>query len=280
MNYTNERRNGELRKAICHALIILPAVALGALAMIHGGVSPALWGQQLAAWAIFALLIWPLQRACRRIPAQAWCVLLVIPLAAALLGEGAGGARRWIDLGVFNVHAAQLVLPALLVALCRVKCPYPVLLGAAVILCVQPSAAQLAAFSAAAIPIIFQSEKKLWSWCCLLILGVLTAVSARMPVMLEPVSYCEGILGMLGDMSWLLLAAGWAALALVPAGFLVCFLRSRRMTALCLSVYYATTLLLVLTGECPVLFMGFGLSPIAGYDLALLCDAATACGKN
>ena len=38
MNHNNEQRNRGLRKGIYHALLILPAIVLGAWAMIHGGV--------------------------------------------------------------------------------------------------------------------------------------------------------------------------------------------------------------------------------------------------
>ena len=91
-----------------------------------------------------------------------------------------------------------------------------------------------------------------------------------MPTALEPVAYCEGILGMLRKISPLLVIAGGIALALVSGYFVYRFFRTRSAVLLCLAIYYAAAILFSLTGEYPVVFMGFGFSPIAGYWLALL----------
>ena len=74
------------------ALVILPAILLGVLAMIAGKEPPVLWGQQLAAWLILAFLAWLLRRFAVRIPAYVWDVLLLLLLAASLLGQEIGRA--------------------------------------------------------------------------------------------------------------------------------------------------------------------------------------------
>lgn len=258
-----------MRGITAHALVVLPAVVLGVLAMIHGGVSSVLWGQQLAAWAVFALAAIPLRKAAGRLSPAAWCALLLLPLVAALFGEAAGGARRWVNLGVFHVNAAKLALPALLAMLCRMKRPWPALLAAAAFLCVQPHFAQLTALCAAALPVLWKWEGKgIWKLGGLAALGILMIVCAHKPVELEPVAYCEGILAMLGEISPLLGAAGWAALLAVPAYFAYRFVCEREMMLLSLAVYYGVSLLFGFTGEYTVMFMGFGLSSIAGYWLA------------
>lgn len=252
--------------------LIFPAVALGVLAMIHGGVPPVLWGQQIAAFFVFALLANGLRHAGRRAPAAAWTALLLLVLALSLLGEEAGGARRWLDLGIFHVHAAMLTLPALIAALCVTACPHPVLLGAAVVLSIQPDLAQLTAFSAAAVVIIVRCRRtRLWCMGSLLMLAGLVFWCVGKPVALEPVPYCEGILAMLGDVSPLLKTAGIISLAAIPAGFVIGFLKEKQLALLSLSVYYAVLMLFVLSGNEPTPFMGFGLSPIAGYFLIFLC---------
>ena len=103
------------------ALVLLPSVALGVAAMIAGNVPAVLWGQQAAAWAAFALLAWPLRQAARRLPSAALLVVLLIPLAATLFGKEADGARRWLDLGIFHINAAMLVLPAVITVSRRAK---------------------------------------------------------------------------------------------------------------------------------------------------------------
>jgi len=256
-------------------LIILPAVILGVLTMSANGVPPALWGQHAAAWAVFAMLIWPMRRIAGRISASVWSVILLIPLIAALCGQEVGGARRWVNLIVFHVHTAGLVLPALIVVLCRAEYPWPVLLAGAAVLSIQPDLAQMAAFCAAALPVLRQRrEKRAWTLGSMAALGALLMYCIRMPVSIEPVSYCEGILVMLGTISPLLQAAGFAALAVIPLCWLYFFGRRRETRLLSLAVYYTVVLLFGLSGKYPVPFMGFGLSPIAGYALACACSAA------
>lgn len=263
------------RRLLGAAVLILPAVALGVIAMIVGGVSPMLWGQQIAAWALFALLAGLLRRVGVRIPETVGCVVLLAVLALSLMGESVGGARRWLDLGLFQVNAAMLVLPALLVLAMRLKYPHAVVLGAAVVLSVQPDLLQLTAFAAAAIPLLWVREKKpLWRGACVALLLALMVRCMYMPVTLEPVAYCEGILAMLGDISWLLMAAGVAALAVIPAMCAYGFSRSPKTHLLSLAIYYAVSMLFVLSGEYPAPFMGFGLSPIVGYWLAYVCGGA------
>jgi len=261
------------------ALIILPSVALGVLAMIVGGVSPALWGQQAAAWLVLGLLAFALRRAAARIPDAVWSAALLLFLALSLLGQEVGGARRWVNLIVFHAHAAMLVLPALLVVLGRANMPYPALLASAAVLCVQPDMTQLAAFSAAALPVLWRRRGNLRFACAAALAGMIILCLQR-PVQIEPVPYCEGILTMLRERSALLAAAGVIALWAVPARWAFGFLAQRRTYMLSLAVYYAVWMLLSASGHCPVPLMGFGLSPIAGYYLAHFAAAPQEYGEK
>ena len=157
------RKHMKWEMAAKYSMLLLPALALGVVAMIYGGVSPMMWGQQIAAWIAFPLLAVLLKRAAGRFSAAAWSVLLVGLLVLTFLSEEAGGAKRWLDLGVFQVRAAMLVLPALLVVLCRMEHPHAAWIAAAAVLCFQPDLSQLAAFGAAVLPVLWMREKKpLW----------------------------------------------------------------------------------------------------------------------
>lgn len=270
MHRADEQIITERHQVLSYALVILPAVSLGVLAMLCASVSPMLWGQQAAAWMIFALLAWPLRRAIPKVSASLLSGMLLILLAASLLGEEVDGARRWLDLGIFNINTAMLVLPALLVTLYSTKCPYPFLLGTAVVICVQPDLSQLMAFSVAVLPLLWQRRnERLWTAACVLSLAAFAIRCLLVPVSVAPVECCEGILTMLGEVSPLLLFAGVIALAVIPVWFAYRFFRRGGLYLLSLAAYYAITLLFILSGEYPVPFMGFGLSPIAGYFLAL-----------
>ena len=60
------------------------------------------------------------------------------------------------------------------------------------------------------------------------------------------------------------------ALAAVPAFWGWRFFRERKVWMLSLAVYQAVMILFGLSGQYPIPFMGFGLSPIVGYGLAQL----------
>ena len=214
MHRADEQIITERHQFLGYALVILPAVSLGVLAMLCASVSPMLWGQQAAAWMIFALLAWPLRRAIPKVSAS--------------------------------------------------------LLSTAVVICVQPDLSQLVAFSVAVLPLLWQRRnERLWTAACVLSLAAFAIRCLLVPVSVAPVECCEGILTMLGEVSPLLLFAGVIALAVIPVWFAYRFFRRGGLHLLSLAVYYAISLLFVLPGEYPVPFMGFGLSSIAGYFLAL-----------
>ena len=253
------------------AFIPLPAILLGVLAMVRHQVSPVLWGQQVAAAVLFTMILWVSHAAVLRVPRAAWAAALVLPLFAVFAFPAAGGARRWIDLGLLNVNAAMLTLPALLMVLSGMERPLPALLLAAAALCLQPDLSQLTALTFGALPILFHPRRKplLSSVVLALLLGLCFLCAAR-PVSLEPLDYCEGVLDLLDGVSPALYAAGALSLILIPLFFLFYFVCQGSAALLSLAAYYAAAILLGVTGVYPTPFMGFGLSPIAGYFLALL----------
>lgn len=268
--YRTECEN-KLWNAVLHdALIILPAVVLGMVAMIVGGISPVLWGQQIIAFAVFALL-GLLRRAVRRVPSIVWISVLLAGLASTLFFPAIGGAKRWLDLGPLNINAAMLVIPALLLLIGNMKRPHLFVILVAAVLCLQPDLSQLAAFSLGILPILWKMRKNVY-WtivsAALLVFFAIRCINA--PVELELVAYCEGILRVVGEISPLLMIVGGIALALIPGYFIYRSFKTKSTVMLGLAIYYAVAILFSITGEYPVPFMGFGLSPIAGYWLATL----------
>ena len=255
------------RASAFDAVIIFPAVVLGLIAMAAEGVSAALWLQQAAAFVIFTML-GLISRSVQRKHILIWVSVCAAALSATLFFPAVGGAKRWLDLGIFNVNAGMLLLPSLLVMISGLKCMYPALIFIAAVLCVQPDFSQLTAFSLGVLPVLWLRRNHVgWLMASLIFLGACLIRCAGIPVELEPAAYCEGILAMLHNLSPLMRVSGWLALALIPVCFLVRFFRRREAGELCLAIYYAVVILFSVTGEYPVPFMGFGLSPIAGYWL-------------
>ena len=262
-------RHSEKEAITKTALVILPAVLLGVFAMIAGHEPPVRWGLQIAAWLLFALAAWLLRRFAVRVPAYIWGILFLILQAATLFGHGADGVRRWLDLGMISINASMLVLPALLVVLCRMKTPYPFMICTAAVMCFQPDLSQLAAFCAGALPLVWRrGAKRIWQAGTTLCFCILAGICLFIPADIPPAPYSEGILTMLGNISAIWMAAGWAALLIIPLFFGYGYCKKKSLPLLCLAFYYLVTILFVLNGSYPVPFMGFGLSPIAGYWLA------------
>ena len=265
----NKMKKARGSHCVVYALVIFPSVALGIFAMLCSGLPVTLWGQQAAAYVVFPLTAVLLSRFSQKLPSAVWVGILLMLLAASLFGVEAGGARRWLDLGLLSVNAAMLVLPALLVLLSGMACPYPALICAAAVLSLQPEFSQMTALFAAALPLFWRTRRNLrWSIPTLLVLAGLMIRCACAPVSLESVAHSDGMLSLLGSMSPVLLAAGCLSLVLIPAFFAYRFAKTGNTHMLSLALYAAA--LLAFVGKYPVPFMGFGLSPIAGYWLAYL----------
>lgn len=253
------------------ALAILPAVTLGILGMILTGISPVLWGQQAAAFLLCVLCVGPMRRAAPKVSLSILAPATMMVLASSLLGADVGGAKRWIDLGIFNVNAAFLILPMLLVLLSSMHGAALWGLCIAGILCIQPDVSQLSAFTAASLPLLWRNGKKCrWLLPYAAIQIVLLAICLHIPTAIDPLPHCEGVLIMLGELSPFLLLAGALSLVMIPMIWGYHFLKVRGRWILCLTIYYTVTILFGLTGEYPMPFMGFGLSPIVGYWFAAL----------
>ena len=257
--------------AVIDAMVIWPAALLGIVAMINAGNSVMIWGQQVAG-VIVAVLLCCFRRHIRNVSSVIWASALMVVLAATLLFPSVGGAKRWVDLGPININAAMLVLPVMLVLFDEMKFPWPFLIAASVILCMQPDLSQLAAFSLGALPVVYKHRKNrvvaVISVVLLLALGIRCVI---VPTELEAVAYCEGILNMLGEMAVPMQWLGYLALMMIPGYFAWYFFkRSASISIACLAIYYAVSIFFGFTGAYPVPFMGFGFSQFIGYGLAMM----------
>src|SRR5690606_14671220 len=86
---------------------------------------------------------------------------------------------------------------------------------------------------------------------------------------LVPVPHVEGILGLAqrSGMPWLI--ASIAALALLPLPFFLGSDHERTPTIRALGAYFVACILVPLVRHYPVPLLGFGVSPIIGYTIAL-----------
>jgi hypothetical protein len=173
-----------------------------------------------------------------------------------------------LGLGPLEVHVGAVLLPSLLVFLTYLAWAPTVAVAALTltVLLLQPDAAQAASFAAG------------WGvWA-----GMRRGRAAAAPIAaavilagatwlrhdpLEPVAYVEGIVGVAAGQGAILGAASLFALALLPVPFL---LNPKHQVGKALAVYMAGTLVAAWLGNYPVPVLGYGVSPILGYYLAVV----------
>ncbi|HEY0140494.1 MAG TPA: FtsW/RodA/SpoVE family cell cycle protein [Thermoanaerobaculia bacterium] len=252
---------------------------IGIVAMRQLGVSTVAWSINIAATAV-GLLIWALGR---RLPPPARggtrAFLAVASLATILLpfaSDGMLGVYRWISLGGFRLHASAIAAPLIILCVAAAASQstgraLAIAATGALILALQPDAAQATSFAAACAVLLVLARPRQMGKVVLSVV-VLLAVSAAAFIRhdpLPPVAHVEEIFEVVASRG-----VGWAAMAtvallLLPLPFFAAWRRHRHSTALALGVYVAMTVLAPAWGTFPVPVMGAGASPILGYFIAL-----------
>jgi len=259
----------------------LPALILGMLAMRQLGVPTSAWSMNLAASAIGLLVFavmrypaWPAKRA-------TWYLLTIGSITAILwtfASHDIDGVHRWVFFGGFGLHASAIVAPVIIACVATAPGRYHAIAigaAAAILLALQPDAAQASSFAAGCAVILVRDRRlgPLWMTGGLVTLIACVIGSLVRPDPLQPVRHVEGIFEAVsaGGPVWALLAT--ASLLLLPIPFVFAWARHRRSLALALGVYVAMVTIAPLWGTFPVPIMGYGVSPILGYAIALALSA-------
>jgi cell division protein FtsW (lipid II flippase) len=267
-----------------------PALIVGALIMRQHDVPSSRWGLNLIGGllsaAICAVFLARSRTAMSKTAAIINACLATGALAATFAMAGSMGVHRWIPIGPLTVHAGAVFLPVLIVALGMLDAfggrlrwrPLLLAVAVAMLLLLQPDAAQATAFAGAAFTLLIANKERATApWAAALVIAGLAAWTWARPDPLLPVPYVEGIVGLARQSGPAWLIASIAALALLPLPFFLGPIGCRPAVARALGVYLCICILAPLFGHFPVPLVGFGLSPIVGYFVALgslrLCDS-------
>ena len=267
-----------------------PALIVGALVMRQHDVPSSKWGLNLiggvVSAAICAVFLARSRTAMSKTAASISACLAAAALAATFAMAGSMGVHRWIQVGPLTVHAGAVCLPVLIVALGVLVAfggkprwaPLLFAISVAMLLLLQPDAAQATAFAGAALTLLIVNKQRAGAaWAAALVIAVLAAWTWTRVDPLPPVPYVEGIVGLARQSGPAWMVASIAALALLPLPFLISPFGCHPAVARALGVYLCICILAPLVGHFPVPLVGFGLSPIVGYFVALanlrLCDS-------
>jgi hypothetical protein len=259
-----------------------PALIVGALVMRQHGVPSSRWGLNLIGGvlsaAICAVFLARSRTEMSKTAAGISACLAAGALAATFAMTGSMGVHRWIQVGPLTVYAGAVCLPVLIVALGVFDAfggklrwaPLFLAISVALLLLLQPDAAQATAFAGAAFTLLIANDQRpRAAWAAAVVIALLAAWTWTRPDPLPPVPYVEGIIGLARQSGPAWLVASLAALAVLPLPFFVSPLSCQSPVARALGVYLCIAILASLFGHFPVPLVGFGLSPIVGYFVAL-----------
>jgi hypothetical protein len=210
--------------------------------------------------------------------AAAGIVMILLPFTAS----GADGVYRWLSLGPVGIHASSIAAPLIIASVAamartRLLAAVAVAALATTALALQPDAAQATSLAAACCTLlVFDSApRQLAASVGVALLLGLALSSFVKPDPLPSVPHVEGVLSLLGVRGVEWRGIGTATLLLLPLPFFMMFRRGGDRTSLALGVYVALITLAPFWGTFPVPIMGYGVSPIIGYFLALAFSAQT-----
>jgi cell division protein FtsW (lipid II flippase) len=259
-----------------------PALIVGALIMRQHDVPSSRWGLNLLGGVIAAAICSVfLARSPISMSKRAATVIACLAagaLAATFTVTGSMGVHRWIPVGPLTMHAGAVCLPLFIVALGALDAfggklrwmPMLLAMAVAVLLLLQPDAAQATAFAAAVFTLLIASKQRAAAaWVAALVIALLAGWTWTQHDPLSPVPYVEGIIVLARQSGPAWLAASLAALAVLPLPFFIDPSGSHSAFVRALGVYWCVCILAPFFEHFPVPLVGFGLSPIVGYFVAL-----------
>lgn len=262
-------------------IVALPAVLIGAIAMgIHDVPSRYYLfniGCLLLGWLISCFAI----AKKTKIRKKEWVgvvsiILILVLYALTFLDLGIEQVHRWLSLGPLSIHISSIFAPLLIRELWTLKenkndvlvAVFTIL--AAFLLVLQPDASQLTAFAIPMMMILFyKKNNRIYAYSLIGVLSVLVITSWIFLDTLPPVTYVEEILALVMDMGLIWSILGILSLILIPLPFFLFPMPNRKVVSRCLGLYFAIVIITTFFGNFPVPVMGYGISPIIGYLMAI-----------
>lgn len=263
----------------------LPAVLIGAWVMHRAGIGPVVYGQNLLCYALMCIVVLVFKKQMPRKAQNVRMAEILLGICVALLAltfvdAGLSGVHRWLRIGGLRLYASAIFLPCMIYLLgLRLReegnaLPLVMIVGAAAILFLQPDAAQLSGFAVASLVLLASRRaRSVPQYAVMLLLAAGTILAWIFPDSLDAVAHVEDILPLAFEQGFLWGLLGLGSLLLLPLPFF-CGAGQKGNAAMALGVYFAVVLLSTFFGNFPVPFMGYGISPIFGYMLALLFPEA------
>ena len=265
-------------KKVTPYFLMLPAIVIGMLAMISYGVASSIWIQNILIWLVGTVLGFVfLSRNKEKRSSKGdliYSIVIVVLLVLPFGFNDLDGVHRWLTIGPINLYIASMILPLLIIHLWKLslnnheRYAIGLIFITLLILLFHPDAGQLTAFACAAAIILWKTIRK-WMIRILSIilttaLGVISWVALDD---LAPVPYVEQIIFLVADLGIVWFILGVLSLLLLLSPFF--FYGKKNIIFLSLGVYYLMVMIVTLFGNFPMPIMGYGISPVIGYFIAI-----------
>jgi len=254
----------------------LPAVLIGAVAMTHavnGLIATSNLVFVVVGWLISCYVIY---KNSKSINGTLLTCLIIALYALTFVDPGIDNVHRWLSVGPISLYISSIFGPILIIELWALLKDNKdlwvsvITITVAILLVFQPDASQLTAF---AIPMgIILYHKVSNRFLSLFTIGILIFLVVRSWIHLDTlpaVDYVEEILGLVMNMGLIWSFLGIISLILIPLPFFVILNHKERLLSRLLGLYFTILIITTFFGNFPVPLMGYGISPIIGYLLAM-----------
>lgn len=260
-------------------LVSFPAVFIGVIAMYFNKVPMFIWIQNVVFFTIAGSLscfLITYKRNIRLLKPTSFIVIIsILLLVLTFISRSTGGVHRWLAIGGLQVNVSMIVLPALLLMIWKLSLKslgftVAVVLSVSMILFFQPDASQLTSFGIPAIVLLInRGVRKFVSLLLIIILFGLITTSWIFRDDLSSIAYVEGMIGLVARMGLIWCILGILSLILLPIPFVLFPPKTFVLPSICIGMYFIILLISTFFGNFPVPLMGYGVSPIVGFLIAI-----------
>jgi hypothetical protein len=262
------------------AVIAIPSIVIGVVAMYYNKVPAFIWTQNIAYLVIAGIISYVivLSKFNNRGNKFYYCFMLVSILFIVLtfIGSGMEGVHRWVSIGIMKINASMIVLPIIIISswkLLQIKPLWFTLvttIAISIVLAIQPDASQLTGFTIPMmVMLVSNTDRKSLRIIIIGILSTLIILSWIFLDNLSAVAYVEGILYLLKNVGLMWFILGIISLIILPIPFILFSPKNLKLPSICLGLYFIIIILSTLFGNFPVPLMGYGVSPIIGYFISI-----------
>ncbi|SNS72287.1 hypothetical protein SAMN05446037_101877 [Anaerovirgula multivorans] len=261
-------------------IIAFPSVVIGAVAMHLNKISIGIWSQNIVALIISGfisyLFLKEKPKFSKRNSFGFIVPITVILLFLTFLDSGLDGVHRWVSIGPIKLNVASIMLPIFIIELWRILKIFnwwhsmTITIAVSILLALQPDASQTTGFIFPMIILLLsKANKSVIRYSITSLISVIPIISWIFIDSLPPIDYVEEIVLIVKNLGAVWFLIGIGSLALLPLPFIIFPSKNYRLISMCLGLYFIIIIISTLFGNFPVPLMGYGISPIIGYFIAI-----------